>query len=108
MKNVRSRLKRGLTLMAVLMGLWFFVSFCGGPLLMFAGCPKWLEVPWSAFGDFVETPDGRVYVEAGFYSRILCYDKNGKFIANYRYPSNVKDTKLAASKTGLLFFRTKN
>lgn len=94
--------------MAVLMGLWFFISFLAGLAITFVGSPKWLELPWSAFGDFAETTDGRVYVELGFYSRILCYDKDGKFIANFGYPGNAKDTKLASSKTGLLFFRTQN
>jgi hypothetical protein len=93
---------------AGLTALWGF-SFLSGLFITFMGCPRWIELPWSGFGDYVEAIDGRVYVEARFYGRILCYEKNGKFVANYAFPiRNAKDTGLASGENGFIYFRTRN
>ena len=85
------------------------VAFVGGFLITFLGAPRWLPLPWSDFTDFVESADGKVFVDVGFYSRVLCYGHDGRFIASYPYPfGNAKDTELAASADGRLFFRTQH
>jgi hypothetical protein len=70
--------------------------------------PRWLRVPWSDFGDFAETPDGRVYVDIKFYSRVLCYDHYGNFIASYLSPVSGGDTGLAADTAGRIYYRQRN
>src|SRR5579871_5997160 len=86
-----------------------FAAFLSGFIITFCGAPRWLPIPWSDFRDFVESADGKVFVSVGFYSRVLCYAHNGDFIASYPYPfGNAKDTELAASADGRLFFRTQH
>jgi hypothetical protein len=78
-------------------------------VITFLGAPGWLPLPWSDFTSFVESADGKVFVSVGFYSRVLCYGHDGHFIASYPYPfGNAKDTELAASVDGRLFFRTQH
>lgn len=106
---MRKTLKHLAVFLLAIAGLWLLCSFLAGILCTFAGSPKGLELPWSDFGDFVEAVNGNVYVECRFYGRILCYDKQGDFVGSYAYPMmNAKDTKLAAGKDGLVYFRTRN
>jgi len=94
---------------AILIGSWFFIAFMIGMVISFVGCPRWLELPWSVVRDYVETTDGRVYVALAFYSCVVCYDKEGNFVATYSWPlRNAKGTKLAAGKSGLLYFLGNN
>jgi len=88
--------------------LWLLCTFMLGITATFIGWPSILELPWSDFGDFVESTDGRVYVQCRFYSHILCYDTRGKFLSSLAYTANAKDTKLAAAKTGEIYLRSRN
>jgi len=84
------------------------VSFLSGLLLTVLPIPWDLPLPWSDFGDFVETADGRVIVNLRFYNRALCYDRSGNFLGTYRFPRASKVTRLAAGADGLLYCRSKN
>jgi hypothetical protein len=80
-------------------------AFLSGAVFTLAGAPGWLPLPWSDFQDFVEGPDGRVYVGLAFYHRVLCYSGEGKFIASYRPPSG-KHVHLAADARGQIYCLT--
>jgi hypothetical protein len=82
-----------------------FAAFVSGRIMSSHGAPRWLPLPWSDFEDFVESADGKVFVDIAFYNRVLCYSQDGKFVASYPYPFGVKDTGLAASADGRVFFR---
>jgi len=83
--------------------------FLSGPAIMFLGSPSWLPLPWSDFDDFVQTPDGKVFVDIRFYQRVLCYDANGEFVASYPYPpGHPKVTGLAVNEDGHVLFRARN
>jgi hypothetical protein len=85
-----------------------FLSFLSGALLSIFPIPWRMPLPWSDFGDFVETPDGRVLVELRFYNRILCYDRSGEFVTGYRLPHGAKDTRLAVGQDNLVYVRAQN
>ena len=86
-----------------------FAFFLSGFAITFLGAPSWLPLPWSDFDDFVQSTDGKVFVAIGFYSRVLCYDENGKFIASYQYPFGyARDVGLAVDGYGHVFFRTQH
>ncbi len=95
-------------LAGILGGIWigaYMATFVFGAIFTAAGAPSWLPLPWSNFQDFVEGPDGRVYVGLGFYHRVLCYSRDGQFFASYRPPSG-KGVNLAADATGHIYCRT--
>jgi hypothetical protein len=68
------------------------------------GCPKWLELPWSDPKDFVEAPDGRLYLSLGFYRSVLCYDRAGKFVASYTVPSAKHEVQLAVDDQNHVYY----
>ena len=83
--------------------------FLSGPAIIFLGAPSWLPLPWSDFDDFIQTPDGKVFVDIRFYNRVLCYDKNGEFVASYPYPPGYpKVTGLAVNEDGHVLFRSRD
>ncbi|RKY08719.1 MAG: hypothetical protein DRP66_03930 [Planctomycetota bacterium] len=85
------------------------ISFLSGPTVIFLGSPSWLPLPWSDVGDYVQTNDGKVFVDVQFYNRVLCYDENGKFIASYPYPPGYpKVTGLAVNEEGNVLFRARD
>jgi hypothetical protein len=91
-------------LAGILGGIWIglcFAAFLSGAILL-GGAPSWLPLPWSDLEDFVEGPDGRVYVGLGFYHRILCYSREGQFIASFPPPSG-KGIQLAADTHGHIY-----
>jgi hypothetical protein len=95
-------------LAGILGGIWIalcMASFLSGAILLLAGAPSWLPLPWSDLKDFVEGPDGRVYVGLAFYHRVLCYSRDGQFIASYRPPSG-KNVHLAADARGHIYCLT--
>lgn len=94
--------------LTVLTAVWFLASFLLGISVTFGFWPQRIPLPWSDAGDFVQATNGRVYIDLGFYSRILCYDRDGKFIASYSYSANAKGTKLAAGKSGLIYVCANN
>ncbi|MHC4665547.1 MAG: hypothetical protein ACYS9T_06260 [Planctomycetota bacterium] len=85
------------------------VFFLCGMVTIYFGAPSWLPLPWSDFDDFVQSSDGKVFVDIGLYSRVLCYDENGTFIAScpYRF-GGAKDVGLAVDDHGHVFFRTQH
>lgn len=86
-----------------------FVAFLLAFILSYGSAPRWMEVPWSDVGDFVEGPDGRVYVHTRFYSRVLCYDRSGSFVASYPFPvPGGGSTEMAAGANGLIYCRQSN
>jgi hypothetical protein len=96
--------------LAVLIG-WMVgcvLSFLSGFLFTLLPIPWGLPLPWSDFNDFVETPDGRVFVSIRFYNRALCYDRSGKFLAAHRFPFGSKATRLAVGRDGLIYCRSRN
>ena len=96
-------------IMAVTWMIGCVAFFLSGFAITFLGAPSWLPLPWSDFDDFVQSSDGKVFVAISFYSRVLCYDENGKFIASYQYPfSNARDVGLAVDDYGHVFFRTQH
>jgi len=78
--------------------------FLAVPMTYIFGTPKWLELPWSEFNDFVEGPEGRVYVSLGIYHVVLCYDRFGRFIASYRAPEIKHGVRLAGDEDGHLYY----
>lgn len=93
-------------------GLWTagcFAFFLFAALTTMMGAPRGLPLPWSDFQDFVESPDGRVFVKISFHNRVLSYDRQGRFVASYPYPpGGKKDTELAVSEDNRVFFRSRN
>jgi len=85
-----------------------WLSFLVAILISFVGSPGWLPVPWCTPWDFVEAADGRVYVDIPMYARVLCYDREGRFVASYPHPFHAKGTRLAAGSNGLVYFRGVN
>src|SRR5262245_53266731 len=84
---------------------WFagcVVSFVSGFLIALLPIPLGLPLPWSGFEDFVETPDGRVFVNLRFYNRVLCYDRSGEFLGAHRVPLRARGTDLAAGRDGVV------
>jgi hypothetical protein len=98
-------------LILALVGCWIagcFLSFISGFVLTGLPIPWKLPLPWSDLGDFIETPDGRVFVELRFYNRVLCYDRTGQFLTAYRLPRGAKATELAVGQNNLIYFRDTN
>ena len=92
-------------LAGILGGIWVglcMAAFCFGAIFTAAGAPRWLPLPWSGFQDFVEGPDGRVYVGLELYLRVLCYSREGQFIASYPPPSG-KNVHMAADARGHIY-----
>lgn len=66
-----------------------------------------VRLPLSDIGDYVEVPDGDVYVVSKWFNRVFRYRKDGSFIATYPYPSGrSKAVHLATSVDNELFFFT--
>ena len=89
---------------------WFVgsvVSFLSGALFILP-IPWNLPLPWSGFNDFVETSDGRVFVSLRGYNHVLCYDRDGKFLATHRFPFHAYVTRLAAGRDGLIYCRSQH
>jgi hypothetical protein len=107
MKVWRAVKRLGVALLACWMA-GCVLSFLSGFLLTVLPIPWGLPLPWSDFNDFVETPDGRVFVSVRFYNRALCYDRSGRFIAARRFPYGAKTTRLAAGRDGLVYCRSQN
>jgi len=74
------------------------------PLTLFVDGPRWLELPWSRLGDFVEGANGKVYVSLGLYPRVLCYDSAGHFVASYSVPAMQHGVELSVGDDGLIYF----
>ncbi|MCK5269392.1 MAG: hypothetical protein KAJ46_01355 [Sedimentisphaerales bacterium] len=109
MKTWKEKIFRGFIIMVIIWMVGCFASFLSGICITFLGSPSWLPLPWSGFDDFVQSPDGKVFVDIEFYSRVLCYNESGKFLASYPYPfGNAKDTGLAVDHNGRIFFRTQH
>ncbi len=79
-------LKSALLTVFILWVVGCFAFFLSGFLTLQFGAPRWLPLPWSDFTNFVESPDGHVFVNLCFYSRVLSYDRKGRFKASYHYP----------------------
>jgi hypothetical protein len=99
----------GITKQVVVVALvaWVLACFAQFPLSTMVevfGSPRWLPLPLSQLGDFVELPDGRTYLSLGFFSRVLCYDKYGHFVASYPVPETKHGVQLAVDKTGRLYY----
>jgi hypothetical protein len=104
--------RRARKLFLICSGIW--VGACWLTLLSTfviteIGSPRWLPLPWSEFRDYIEAPDGRVYVDIRFYWRVLCYDRDGNFIASYQAPKGGGgDSALAVDKAGHIYYRIRN
>jgi hypothetical protein len=85
-------------------GLSSVAVFFTFPFTYITGCPRWLELPWSDFRDFVEGPDGRVYVSLGIYPSVLCYDRLGRFVASYPVPETKHGVNLGVDDDGKLYY----
>lgn len=61
--------------------------------------------PWSGAIDFIETPDGDVYVLSEVFNSILRYDQAGRVIARYRFLSEHSPiyTRLAVGHDGTIY-----
>lgn len=96
-------------IMAVTWMIGCFAFFLSGFAITFLGAPSWLPLPWSHFRDFVQIPDGKVFVDIRFYDRVLCYDENGGFVASYPYPPGYPTvTGLAVNEDGHVLFRARD
>jgi hypothetical protein len=84
------------------------LTFLSGIFVKFVGAPKWMPLPWSDFGDFVESSDENVFITINFYSRVICYNADGEFVASYPFPRGGPDNGLASSIDGRIFFRSHN
>ena len=72
--------------------------------MQFLETPQWLPLPWSTIDDFIEAPNGDIYVDSKFYNRIIRHDKAGRFIASYSYPLGTsKFTNLAVDVEGRIY-----
>lgn len=95
-----------------LIAIWMigcFISFMSAPAIMFLGSPSWLPLPWSDLGDFIQTKDGKVFIDIQFYNRVLSYDQNGKFVASYPYPVDfLKFTGLAVDEDNNILFKARD
>ncbi|MHC4506448.1 MAG: hypothetical protein ACYTFI_24395 [Planctomycetota bacterium] len=93
------------------LAVWFggcAVAFICSFAMTVLGAPRWLPLPWSDFRDFVEGTDGRVYVNIAMFSRVLCYDDSGHFVASYPEAPYAKDAGLAAGANGRIYLRGSN
>ena len=54
--------------------------------------------------DFVSVPNGNIYISLGFYTRVLCYDKDGHFVASYPVPETKHGVRLAVDDKGHLYY----
>ena len=83
------------------------VVFLSTLLIGAAGAPRWLELPWSQFNDFVAGSDGSVYIYSRRYGRVLRYDSSAHFVASYP-ASGGGYGQLASDTGGHIYFRTVN
>src|SRR5262249_24981438 len=82
------------------------IVFLSGLSVPERGAPKGVELPWSGPIDYVESADGKIYVSSEFYSRVQCYDRDGRFLAAYSVPGKGRGgTGLAVGSNGLIYFR---
>jgi hypothetical protein len=90
-----------------LVNAWAFLclaSFVSGFLITLAGAPRSVPLPWSDIASFAESADGRIFVDLAFFSRVVCLDRDGSFLASLPYPGGAaKATELAASADGRVF-----
>jgi hypothetical protein len=91
---------------------WALISWC---VWLYAGLISlWIQphsqvsLPWVDLNDFVETPDGRVFIDLPFQHRIGCFDRRGHLIAYYPSPLPGKDTELAVGRNGYVYYRQRN
>src|SRR5262245_45459561 len=84
------------------------LAFFSGAFFTLLPIPWGLPLPWSDFEDFVETPDGRVFVTSRFYSRVLCYDRSGNFLDAHCFPRRARATRLAVGRDGLVHCESRN
>jgi len=90
-------------LILAILYIWPVTVIMSFSLSYIFGCPRWLELPWSELGDFVEGPEGRVYVSLGLYPAVLCYDRSGCFVASYPVPDIKHGIDLAVDEDGNLY-----
>lgn len=81
-----------------------FLQFPLGSVITAIGSPRWLPLPWSAMADFVSVPNGNIYISLGFYTRVLCYDRDGHFVASYPVPETKHGVRLAVDDKGHLYY----
>lgn len=103
------RLIRSLQGALLACGVLPLLALTSSCVVMEFGSPSWLELPWSDFSDFLEGPEGRLYVDVHFYWRVLCYDREGRFIASYPAPfGGGNDRALAVDEHGTIYYRVRN
>ena len=85
--------------------LWAFLGIKDKPITYL---PAWLPFPWSGMTDFVETPNGEVFVVSGVFRHITRYAQDGRFIASYPSLSQYSplSTRLAGGQDGSIFLQT--
>ena len=96
-------------ILTIIVTVWLIgciISFLSGIFILYLGAPSWLPLPWSDFYDFIQIPDGKVFVDIRFYNRVLCYNENGEFVASYPYPPGryPRATGLAVNEDGHILF----
>ena len=104
MKRIIGILKQVVVVTLVVWVLACFAQFPLRTIVEVCGSPRWLPLPLSQLGDFVALPDGRTYLSLGFFSRVLCYDKYGHFVASYPVPETKHGVQLAVDNTGRLYY----
>jgi len=85
--------------------IWLCVCgffFILGLFTSFVWWPHCLPLPWSHVQSVVETGEGNIFLDVGFYGRILRYARDGKFVATYPYPENVKNISMLVDQKGHL------
>ena len=71
---------------------------------------EWLPFPLTEIGDFVESPNGDVYVISRVFNKIIRYDRSGRALASYRASSKLRliDARLAVTHEGVFYINISN